>query len=114
MYVVVVDASVSRLRHHGLRSIECLGRFAARERPLREKRLDDLAHENPLDPRFAVFDQCFDEEPLALDIKSEPPNVRLVACEPVSTKVEESATVARRAIERANVKKNARVEAAPW
>jgi hypothetical protein len=68
--MIVVNATSGRLSHDFIGAEESFDGLAARARPLEELRLDDVAHENPLNSSLRVFDESLDKKPLALDIQA--------------------------------------------
>ena len=70
MEVVVVFAARVGLHHHGERAVNELHGFAARGRPLGEKRADGSAREYELHVPIRILEQRLEEKPLTLDAKS--------------------------------------------
>ena len=109
--VIVVDAPRVGLRHHLAGPPQGLDGVAAREPPLEEPRLHDVAHEDPLDACVGILEQGLGEEPLALDVEPEPAGVRLVARQAIGAEVDEAGALHRDAVEGGDVKEQVRVDA---
>lgn len=110
MDVIVVDSTWVRLMHDLPSTPDRLGAISPGDRPLGEKGLDDVAHEDPLDAGVRVLEQRLDEKPLALDVEAKPASFCLVAGDAVGPEMDESGAVDRRAIEGRHVKEQIRVD----